>query len=196
MKQRALLLRLHNESLLQSSDEYEQDSPNSFDMIFRANATQPITSSPPSMVKATPIVDYENMEIDIVSSCAQEDDESALTDDIVDDLSLGDDESSTDLYPDHRRVTPLAHDQQRSSLYSFYFENFDDNHEDHFPLPLDDDDSIGKVVSILDCSNEGLHPLWEASAPVQMMQEDLRASPAQVSLCSIDLEELRRINSM
>ena len=188
MKQRSLLLRLHNESSLKS------EASNSFDMI-RPHRSDDVISMSPILAKVSPIVDYHNIEVDVQSSTENENDgSSALTDDIEDDWSFGDGDECDDLYQD---LTPLTSDLRPNSLYSFYFE---DTHtrtpEDDMSMSLDDDVSFGGSDSLLDGNNEGTVAIWSASPPPLVFSHERRLSPAQVSLSSLDFGELQHASSI
>jgi len=136
------------------------------------------------------------MEIDVQSSIDHDDGgSSALTDDIVDDWSLEDDETSTDLYP-AQAFPQLSDDQPRTSLYSFYFEDaLTVMTDDDISLALCNNTSFGEDDSLLDGNHKNDAALWTASPP-GLMSQVRQLSPAQVSLSSLDFMELQQAYSV
>jgi hypothetical protein len=186
MKHRSLLLRLHNESSL------EADATNSFDVVVGQSSVDETLWSP-EYAKSAPIVDCGDMEVNIHSSLSNDDDgSSALTTDMTDEWSLGDYDASTDFYSS---IPPLKAEHLPNSLYSFYFEaTYTTMAEDDASLTLDGDVSFGGADSLLDGHDEvtsvgNAATTWPTGTPMVVAYEQ-RLSPAQVSLASIDFDDL------
>ena len=183
MKQRSLLLRLHNLSSFDTNEEKERAA--SFDMIFR-EAGRSVT---PEVSRSNPIEEAATIK-DVTFPCTIEFDSgesSELSDAIGDDWAMddgdiadSDETSSNDLYP-IETVTPLSANQT-SHLYSFYFEESNMSICDdeasvslHDVVTLDEDDySLGSIQE---------HPedFWSSAA---MMTQERCSSIAQISLSS------------
>ena len=192
MKQRALLLKLHNMS------SFETEEHESFDTTFRDD--QNVKSVSPMVVKPNPIkASYEIKTTQLPSTVEFEAVEE--TQDILDDISgeweIEDDDadnaSSTDCSP-IQRVTPLAA-ESTSSLYSFYFEDTTMKiGEDDNSVSFHDDVSFDYADFCFENIRENPETFWSASAMI-MTQERL-SSPAQVSLSSEGLSEIRGLYSL
>lgn len=192
MKQRSLLLKLHNMSSFETNDREE-----SFDMIFRAG--QNGQSMSPTVAKASPINDsFEIAEDKFPSTVEFEavEDQTAIADDISGEWAMEEDNnqaSSTDFYP-IQTVTPLAA-ETTSPLYSFYFEQTTMNlSEDENSISLHDDVSLDYADYCLDNIQDNPEGFWSASA--MLMTQERRSSPAQISLSSETFAELQQAGSL
>lgn len=190
MKQRAVLLRLHN---LSSFDMDQSAEESTFDTIFRHSASESeAKSDSPTFSNANPSNETQKKETDHSLSLIgfEIGEASADTDSIGCDWAMTDEDSS-DCHP-IQSVTPLTANRT-PSLYSFYFEDntmdqFDDDSSSSFPndIILDEAD-----FCLEDLRN---HPdsLW-SSAPAATFER--RLSPTEISLSSESTTELHRMDS-
>ena len=187
MKQRSLLLRLHNLSSFDTNDEKERAA--SFDMIFReiGRTVSPVVSKAHPIEESSSIkdvifpctIEFENGESSELSDAIGDD--WAMDDDNDDDI-LDDDGTSTNDFHPIETVTPLSANQT-SHLYSFYFEenNMDVCDDDatsvtlHDVVTLDEDDySLGSI-------QDNPEDFWSTPA---IIAHERSSSIAQISLSS------------
>lgn len=193
MKQRSLLLRLHNLSTFETNEDP------AFDIIFR-EAGRTGKSVSPTVAKASPINNsFENRTTELPSTVEFEtiEDASHLADDVSVEWAMGDDDavdsSSTDFYR-IQTVAPLESDAM-PSLYSFYFEDTPMNLcDDENSISLHDDVSLEEADYCLDNIKDNPEGFWSHSTT--MMTDERRSSVAQVSISSDTLAELQRVDSL
>jgi hypothetical protein len=180
---------LHNLSSFDTTENQEQ----TFDMVFRESSPTAAKCLSPSVTKANPILGL-NAQIDkpFPSTIEFEHEES---DEIGGDWAMEDEDwgSTSADFPPIQTVTPLA-TSQRSSLYSFYFEdNQMETSEDDASVSLHDEISLDDADFCLDTIQDNPEAFW-SSAPA--ITQERRSSSTQISLISDTLDELQTVDSL
>lgn len=182
MKQRSLLLKLHNLSSFETNEIKENGA--SFDTICYENG-----KSINAIVSNTNAIENTNENLDVIFPFKiefQSGGSNELPDDIGDDWAMTDDDSSTDFHF-IQAITPLG-TSQTSDLYSFYFEdtimNMSDDEKSvslHDVVSLEDDDYSLETI-------EGnAEDFWTSAA---ILKHEISSFSAQVSLSSRTVGEL------
>lgn len=190
MKQRSLLLKLHNLSSIDTSEKEQQ----TFDMVYSDPTVNEKCLSPPRNTN-TSSAREKNIETPLLFPTSVEY-EVGGSDEIGYDWAMQDDDylgpASTDLHP-IQTVTP-PHADEASSLYSFFFEDASMcMGEEDTSVSLHDDISLDDADFCLDSIRENPEAFWSG---MPEMTQERRTSPAQISLSSEIFDEIQKVDCL